>query len=130
MNIQNLNRVAEWLEAGAPHVIFNMLVGIGNVDELIDVSGHSDCGTVCCIAGAAQLMSVAPEGQEFPDIETQIQMQQNADWADTEEVALEWLGLQDDSLFSFHQAPDNCTPLQAAAAVRRVMAGQEPWTCQ
>lgn len=48
--VESLTRVAEWLEAGAPHrrsdgrVVhgFNMSHGVGT----------DDCGTTCCIAGA------------------------------------------------------------------------------
>lgn len=48
--VESLTRVAEWLEAGAPHrrsdgrVVhgFNMSHGVGT----------EDCGTTCCIAGA------------------------------------------------------------------------------
>ena len=49
MHVERLTELAEWLEAGAPHKGnvdgFNM-----NVFEANDVPG---CGTVCCIAGAA-----------------------------------------------------------------------------
>lgn len=53
LNIAALDRVAKWLEAGAPHTAtpggipvtgFDMSRGVA-----IDVKG---CGTVCCIAGA------------------------------------------------------------------------------
>lgn len=52
MNVKLLERIATWLENGAVEVDrfgnpieFNMAVGVK--------SGHEDCGTACCIAGAA-----------------------------------------------------------------------------
>ena len=62
MNIANLEFIAEWLEAGAPHrgkvKSFDMSVGV-KIDAL-DVVRKEDgsldvpaCGTACCIAGAA-----------------------------------------------------------------------------
>lgn len=50
MNIERLNILAEWLEAGAPRregvEAFNMFVGIAMT------SVKEECGTVCCLAGA------------------------------------------------------------------------------
>lgn len=51
MNIDRLTYIAQWLEAGAPHLGkvqgFNISVGIKAI------SSDPECGTVCCIAGAA-----------------------------------------------------------------------------
>lgn len=53
--IAALTRVAEWLEAGAPHVQVNDDIEIGHFNmEYAVVSDPDDggCGTACCIAGA------------------------------------------------------------------------------
>lgn len=47
MNIERLTQIAEWLEAGAPH-----RGGVAGFDMRY-VTSTTDCGTVCCIAGAA-----------------------------------------------------------------------------
>lgn len=142
MNIEALEKLAEWLEAGAPELVFNMDYGIVSEDGLdleemlveTGQTGLGGCGSVCCIAGAAYLMSIAPEGSMFPDLNTQIQFQEEY-WHIIAGGALTFLGLppgRDDffhhDLFSSDLAPYNCTPKQAAVAVRRVIAGKEPWS--
>lgn len=142
LNISNFEKLLSWLDAGAPHFVFDMDHGLDYVEQVRDIeallaySNQRDkaaCGTVCCIAGAAQLMSLAPEGELFPSPEDQQRLVDYADWTNTRDLALAWLGLPSNNdplghdLFSFALAPNNCTPQQAAAAVRRVMAGQEPW---
>lgn len=55
MNVERLTRLAEWLEAGAPHerIKFDMTSGIlVSVTEGFDPSKPSACNTSCCIAGA------------------------------------------------------------------------------
>ena len=154
LNIPNLTKLAEWLEAGAPHAYFSMKIGVCPPTDK-DVAWSSgrrytfeklfkdspelnkpDCGTVCCIAGAAHLMSEAEEGQLFPSLEEQLTFRPS--WDNTAEAALDYLGLtrrplseidyhRAHDLFDMDLAPANCTPAQAAVAVRRVMAGEEPW---
>lgn len=48
MNITRLTTIAEWLEAGAPH-----RDGVGGFDMRTFLNPLNDCGTTCCIAGAA-----------------------------------------------------------------------------
>jgi hypothetical protein len=47
-----LVKVAEWLEAGAPHVSLDNGLRVDSfaMDTVVDV--QPDCGTSCCIAGA------------------------------------------------------------------------------
>lgn len=158
MNIENLKQLKDWLMAGAPHAILSMDIGISDLDHLyIAELGEEenefiqnqklqkpDCGTVCCIAGAAQMMSHAEGGEIFPSIMKQNEILETSDsWLVTRDEALAWLGLEaqlfysDDlhfrqdhfghKLFSNRLAPDNCTPHQAAQAVQNVIDGKEPW---
>jgi hypothetical protein len=159
MHIPHLTQLAEWLEAGAPHAYFSMELGVcratdGGVADanneystLASLLRRTDemrkpaCGTVCCIAGAAHLMSVAEPGEVFPSPKRQQALLETADgnWGDTRDAALEFLGLSHSlhggemavykghPLFDDALAPDPCSPAQAAAAVRRVIAGKAPW---
>jgi len=152
-NIPHLTQLAEWLEAGAPHTYFSMDIGIcaATDDAVSSVSLHytledaligtaelakPDCGSVCCIAGAAHLMSIAGPGEVFPSPSAQRERvgEDHVPWAETMEAALAYLGLVDEGtthmghpLFSHRLAPHPCSPAQAAVAVRRVIAGKEPW---
>ncbi|MDX5412799.1 MAG: hypothetical protein LPK02_07105 [Rhodobacterales bacterium] len=138
MNIERLTQLAEWLEDGAPHIVFNMHHGAETVADIFnhygyeedlinavtiqrDAKGLGDCGTVCCIAGyaATQIAKKTPE--------------ELYSWQVTRDVALraldlpyieDWYG---HPLFNSHLAPENCTPQQAAQAVRNVIAGRKPW---
>lgn len=146
MNIENLNKIKTWLEAGAPHAVFDIHVGnspltdegvcentsYSTVEEYFDGQPvPSDCGSICCIAGAAYLMSKAPEGQLFPSITHQMRLEPS--WSTTRDTALEYLGLPENNVFFGHDlfdsalAPDGCTPAQAAVAVQNVIDGKEPW---
>lgn len=134
MNIPDLLRLKAWLEAGAPDVIFNMDFDQKRPDELLpsELEDHleassqtqkHDCGTVCCIAGAAELMS-RDSNEPHP----------SRDWQVIGRRALTWLGLEDNPgnfmrhpLFDPRLAPDHCSPDQAAEAVQRVIDGKNPW---
>lgn len=133
MNIEKLNELAKWLDQGAPHIVFNMNHGQIRLDDLgapdnldgdYDLSikiakskGLGDCGTVCCIAGYAAFL------------ENKIHF----DWPGTRNTALRIFDLPRNGEYMGHDlfdqdlAPEDCTPEQAAVAVRRVIAGKEPW---
>lgn len=53
MNVQRLTKIAEWLEAGAPHVGIVTGFDMQNFIREGDAIGTNECGTSCCIAGAA-----------------------------------------------------------------------------
>lgn len=167
MNDERLEKIAQWLESGAPEVAFDMSEGLAEgryFDDIYDHRGTSrltaiaarndrpepECGTVCCIAGAAYLMSKAPEGRVFPSPEVQLELMterdcgeecetpedyaRHGDWMRVETSARDWLEPTDFHeqvmlmrLFNSAIAPEECTPAQAAEAVRRLMAGQDPW---
>lgn len=67
MNIELLDRIATWLEAGAPHesgISFNMnyLYSSNAGEAWIDGEMvEQDCGTACCIAGAALQFGGKPD---------------------------------------------------------------------
>jgi hypothetical protein len=144
MNVQNLERVAEWLEAGAPHVVFDMKIGIADLrndgsieeasvydtaEEYLDAKGvtNNTCNTVCCIAGAALMLAEADPVTGWPSLSTETGIQKINGWIGVQETAARWLGISSYDLFSFELAPSSCTPAQAAVAVRNVMSGKEPW---
>jgi len=136
MNIDKMTQLAIWLEAGAPHIIFNMREGIDvdhqeRIPEIIkDQVGPGECGTTCCIAGYA----VSLERNKFT-----LKYADNAEvWCDVRDQALKILGLTHQknenhmghALFNFRLAPDRCTPQQAAQAVRRMISNprtRNPW---
>ena len=158
-NIDNLIKLRDWLLDGAPHAVINMHEGMyvtGNIgllkenysDQFKDDQKNQDCGTVCCIAGAAHLMSHAKGDEIFPSIPRQEEIYEDEGyWDETRDKALMFLGLKREatevtedqenrgigpswyghSLFASNYAPDNCTPQQAAQAVQNVIDGKEPW---
>lgn len=133
MNLEKLATLANWLDDGAPHVVFDMdipneLIGDAAIyrdPETIEryeieakQKNLGDCGTVCCIAGYA--VHLAGEAGE-----------KDSSWDDVQSKALSILGLttdgEDHPLFNPLLAPENCTPQEAAVAVRNVMEGKHPW---
>lgn len=149
MNIENLNHLRNFMLAGAPEVILDMHLSLVTVEEadyeseyfvdnqemqIAELPSKADCGTACCVAGAAHLMSVNSDGT-FPSPQEQFELTMRAGgWETTRDTALNWLGLETDEdsfyghrLFNPQLAPAHCTPSQAAVAIQNVMNGQEPW---
>jgi len=141
-NIANCNKLLAWLDGGAPHAVLDMGTTVRapeKWDDDEDTLGNI-CGTICCIAGAAFQMSLTPDGSFPPDI---LQEAEEASMDDVMWGAATWLGLdvlckgkiQNNGLVLDLFCPDiaydagfvNPTPADAAAAVRRVMAGEEAW---
>jgi hypothetical protein len=119
MHTQNLEQLATWLEAGAPHITFNMDVG---------AAVEPECGTSCCMAGAAFFMKHNAIG--CPTRQAQLAKEYGTttshyelNWIRVRHEAAEWLDV-DSLLF---RGPLNATPAQAAVQVRKVMKGQDPW---
>jgi hypothetical protein len=131
MNIDRLEYIAKWLEAGAPEE-----VGFGfDINHGIQVADH--CSTTCCIAGAATQFFGDETG---PALLEQAKQEGLADWNEYEsglsvfKTAQELLGLswtQAVQLFEmFPDFPDApITPQLAAAVVRRLIkTGEVNWS--
>lgn len=64
MNTELLVKLAEWLEAGAPHerITFDMNEGIVITDRKFDPDKDiATCNTSCCLAGAAVMLFNKPQ---------------------------------------------------------------------
>lgn len=128
MNRENIQTLINWLEAGAPEVVFSMYEGLTSVEALNFTEGSvhqivlSDsekqkinsghCGSVCCIAGAAALLT----GVSIPAYEDYY-------WSDIQSKALEYFGLPPTNIpmlpvFDPVEAPENCSPQTAAKALQ------------
>lgn len=125
MNHKNLNSLIDWLERGAPEVVFSMNYGLRTLDEATDYDGGFEfelpqselnkfesrsCGSVCCIAGAAAQFDGVPVENDY-------------DWNQIQSRALKYLGLPPTSVwmlpvFDPDYAPEACTPKQAAQALK------------
>lgn len=119
MNRGNVQKLLDWLEAGAPERTFNMDVWI---DDLGDKPNW--CGTTCCMAGWCS--------QQVQTIEEY--------WSDlyrsASDVATEWLGLTDADAYRLFRAISsngqlplrNITAAQAAIVVRNLLeTGEVNW---
>lgn len=136
MNTENCNQLLAWLDAGAPHAVFhmnstNIRVAAMDHDQISDYTldqqktkGIGPCGTACCIAGAAVGMAHGDISKPLPPYS----------WVGLQVEALEFLELERNcqdhghNLFNPYLCPEDCTPDQAAEALRRVMRGEEPWS--
>lgn len=128
MNIERLNQVIDWLEAGAPERIFDMrcFTNVGLMGE----PPENWCGTSCCIGGYAVTAFVHKTPQDY--------FEKTLDIAEEAQKAL---GLSRDTanaLFyvldkggerGFQSSWDVITADQAAKAVRNVIEFDDPkWT--
>lgn len=126
MNLERLNIIAEWLEAGAPHKNgygFNMNTWY-STDET-DYA-NNECGTVMCIGGAAQQFFGGPSSFK-------------SDYDEDIMSAGELLGLDYDTAHSLFYPPDDknyydptsyyCKgPKEVAEVVRHLMeTGEVDW---
>lgn len=148
MNIDNMQRLLAFYEAGAPHfdlVMNRPLVATTFHNELIPQL----CGSAGCIAGSAFAMALAdlPEREAAKiathniyskDLHLNGRDAVSYTWAKVQPMALDFLGLEypDNGdgedigmhpLFDQVLAPQDCTARQAAQAIRNVMDGKEPW---
>lgn len=61
-----LERVAEWLESGAPHKVFSNGLEVSQFNMAYSVNVEAGCGTSCCIAGAVcQFEGLGLEHREY-----------------------------------------------------------------
>lgn len=132
--LKNFKPLLDWLDAGCPHIAFSMeysLNPLEDVEDDYDLGDYfadrdqpppPDCGSVCCIAGFVYQSVTGDLNERY--------------WSEIQAVAAKHLGLTQDeptkffeyNLFNPDLSPPHCTPAEAAAAVRRVMKGEAPWT--
>lgn len=127
MNRENVQRVIDWLRAGAPEAIFTMHYSLHEV-SVLDEWDHGrlapseqaktpHCGSVCCIGGyAAQLGGMTARNN-------------SGSWSPIQDKALEFFGVDTDTdpyqipwmlpVFNPGFAPLRCTPQEAADALER-----------
>jgi hypothetical protein len=139
----NRQKLIDFFDQGAPHYRFDMGSGL-KVDVYHSAEIPTTCGTAGCIAGAAftmWLQSIEPEKRKRTVHQAAISADWSLDEDDTVEYdwdlilngALEFLGLEKVSedhcghpLFNFALGY-KATASDAAAALRRTFAGQDPW---
>jgi hypothetical protein len=104
-NKKNALALIEWLEQGAPHVLFDIEYAASRLDHMSEIEAihvideaeqrgdlHVEmgtggrCGTVCCIAGAASQLHLG----EFGEFMTKTE---ELSWDEVQENAVEYLGL-------------------------------------
>ena len=132
MNIERLNEIAEWLEAGAPHKgkVHAFYMG-GFIRPVYDVTGKSSdynsCGTACCIAGAAVQFNLKKNKK------AQIESEQ----ADLEERAAKLLDMSyedaEELFFGGDYRLSDITAKWAARCIRKyIKTGKIDWkgTCR
>lgn len=130
MNHDNINKVIDWLNRGAPEMVFSMrysLMDIENTcldddsDEDYEELPYSEqekisngCGSVCCIAGAAAQYAGMKTTDACLD-----------GWSGIQDKALEFFGVTKPEkcrwmlpVFDPDEAPHGCTPQQAAKALK------------
>lgn len=124
-NFENINKVIDWLNRGAPEVAFSMTYsnitskGLPVYEDDTDTFSPTElekllnggCGSVCCIAGAAAQFSGMPPSE-------------NPAWSDIQARALEYFGFDHDEdtpwmlpVFDPDYAPSPCSPQFAAQAL-------------
>ena len=134
MNRENIDKVIDWLNRGAPEVVFSMRYSLSPIEDTdvedMEDDGDGDgyyglapseqakvdnqsCGSVCCIAGAAAQFNGLTPGNY-------------SSWFKVQEQALQFFGVRPVGIiprilpvFDPRLAPPNCDPITAAAALQR-----------
>lgn len=127
LNIAALDRVAKWLEAGAPCTATPGGVPVTGFDMSRGVAiDDAGCGTVCCIAGAACQF----EGVTNAEVDSMLDADEGncreLGWANVALSAQEILGLTSEQAYSLFtpegyasdEWEDDYRPLTAALAAR------------
>lgn len=156
MNIERLEQMRDWLNDGAPHVIFDMSFGNESFQDAInemDLEGYDlkDIAEVEADPGselerAKSLLIQRNEkgigscgsvcciaGYAVQAFGTKEEKNLVA-WYSVASLAMGMLGLESNNSWYFHDlfsnelAPDNCTPQQAAQAVQNVIDGKTAWS--
>lgn len=142
----NRQKLLRWLKAGAPHVTFNMQIIImdaGSEEYQSETGDEEDhCGTACCLAGAAALMSrnqLDMAGVRSPTSGSRLSLTPTLPicplslyaWPNVRNAALRFLGLPNDGSWIGHELFDcrhheKATPQQAAVALQNTIDGVSP----
>lgn len=130
MNLENMQKLKAFFDAGAPHFHLDMNLPFGDA-KLPEIIRFADepipetCGTAGCIGGAAYML-LSPNPEKDLDLGVQ--------WYIIGPKALALLDLPDvgDSyyghpLFNNNLSPRGCTASQASIAIQNVIDGKEPW---
>jgi hypothetical protein len=132
MNVDRLVYIAEWLEAGAPTQGkvkgFNMRFGVS-----AEAGDTPQCGTTCCIAGAATQFFNDEDGwfvTKAFDFDSEYKETNEAPWDVVQREATHILGLDHfDALCLFQperlfggELSDYNDPLRAARVIRNFIA--------
>ncbi len=140
MNIDRLSTLAAWLEDGAPGVAFNMFTFRHTIGTVLGPEGDPcdalmikrqvaakglSLSDICCGLDGATVQLFLPE---YP-------VSQSQDYGQLQDLALNLLGLLGcvrptwiAGMISLTQVMRHrLQPEQAAKAVRRLIAGQDPW---
>lgn len=127
MNIERLNEVVEWLEAGAPERVFNMQI-FTNVDREEDYENW--CGTSCCIGGYVLSRYVFDTPKSFfEELEKDMKIGEEArKILDLDPRVADALFFMRDMKTGNYYSADwtEVTPAQGAKAVRNVIKFKDP----
>lgn len=130
MNHDNINKIIEWLNRGAPEYVFSMRHGLTALSDtdLMETDDEeygywtlsysernkvtAGCGSVCCIGGAAAQFDGATPGEYV-------------DWTEIQDRALKYFGVKKPEhcawmlpIFDPDRAPEKTTPQKAAEALK------------
>lgn len=143
LNIAALDRVAKWLEAGAPHTATPGGIPVTGFDMSRGVAvDDAGCGTVCCIAGAVCQFEGVTNAEVADMLATWEANWHELSWWNIAAQAQEILGLTSEqaaSLFTpegydVRAWEDEYRPLTAALAARvirhLIATGDVNWELQ
>lgn len=138
-NKQALVKVAEWLEAGAPHTTVHEH-SIGKFDMEFAIEGRGECGTACCIAGAiVQFENLVPaiNGHSAADFFAPYSVGNSHTEAGVGEIAADHLGIspydakalfEPWTMFEYDAYEEFSDPYRAAQVVRNYLeTGEVNW---
>lgn len=121
-----LQRVARWLEAGAPHVDVN-----GREIDAFDMTKgieRADCGTACCIAGALVQFDNDPATEFTGYWSDVLDDARRISGITNAEDASELFGLDDSAFYANERRFRGVKPEQAAKVIRHfIRTGVVDW---
>jgi hypothetical protein len=122
MHIERLDEIASWLEDGAPH---RGKVHAFTMSAFIDIIDN-DCGTACCIAGAAvQFHRKSMKKRQYEPTDTGVRFYRRAkQLLDLDETTADNLFIMENTDYHLNQV----TPAWAARCIRNLIeTGEVDW---